>query len=131
MGSLQWNCVKHCILQNVFRSETSKKRKVKIKTQWENSRNKYGYMVLYIEKTVTRVRKDQCNVSGCKNNLWYDFKAPKYAKNIFFVYFFAGFWKCYKNSVVVFLTLNICRKLEFQWSLPTSEMYLVSIFWVT
>ena len=39
------------------RGERSKKKKVKIKTKWENSTDRHAYMVLNIKKTVIRVRQ--------------------------------------------------------------------------
>ena len=85
-----------------------------------------------MKKTVIRVRTKQCNVSSCMNYLEFAFKGPKYARNlVFFVDILAEFLKYLKSRMVVFLTLNICRKLRIlEISSSQWNMSLVSIFWV-
>ena len=79
MGSLQWNCVKHCKLYSVFRGQKSKKEKVKIKTQNEKLvETDINIWYYTYKKTVIRVRKKQCNVIIRKNNLQFVFKFPAY-----------------------------------------------------
>ena len=45
--------------------------------KWENSIDRYWYMVLEIKRTVIRVRKKQSKVSSCMNYLQFVSKGPE------------------------------------------------------
>ena len=71
----------------MFCGDRIEKEKVKIKTQYEKivETDMDSWYYTY-NKTVTSVRKKQCNVSSHKNNLQFAFKGPKY--NIVFLSIF-------------------------------------------
>ena len=60
--------MKHCKVKNVFRGGKIKKEKVKIKTQNEKIVGTDMDIWYYTYKN-SSVRKKECNVISCKNNL--------------------------------------------------------------
>ena len=124
--NLPLTLIKHEIVECLMARRVSKDENKN--TKWENNRDKYGYMTLKIwKKTVITVRNKQCNVCSHMIYLQFAFKDTKYARNIVFCWYS----EILKSWMVVFLTLNICRRFRI-WVISSSQwiMSSVSIFWV-